>query len=54
VRALVPGGRLVLEIGAGQADAVHALLDAAHFTAVHVREDLQAIPRVLSAQRPVA
>lgn len=49
--ALAPGGWLALEIGHGQADAVHALLHAAGFTRIQSTPDLQGIPRVLAAQR---
>jgi release factor glutamine methyltransferase len=60
IRALVPeaatalrsGGWLVMEIGAGQADAVAALLkETGNFTLHHVRRDLQGIPRVVVARR---
>jgi release factor glutamine methyltransferase len=51
-RALAPGGSLVMEIGAGQADAVRALIDAcAAFGSVRVQPDLQRIPRVVVADR---
>jgi len=51
-RALAPGGSLVLEIGAGQAEAVRALIDAcAAFGPVRVQPDLQRIPRVVVADR---
>jgi release factor glutamine methyltransferase len=50
--ALAPGGSLVMEIGAGQADAVCALIDASHaFGSVRVEPDLQRIPRVVVADR---
>ena len=49
---LAPGGFLVLEIGHGQAEAVHALLIAAGFAQVEFTADLQGIPRVASARRP--
>ena len=42
---LVPGGALLLEIGAGQADAVNALLSARKFRDISVRPDYQNIPR---------
>ncbi len=49
---LRPGGRLVIEIGGGQAEAVRQLA-AAHFDRVQVLPDLAGIPRavVLSAAR---
>jgi release factor glutamine methyltransferase len=42
---LTPGGALLLEIGAGQADAVNALLSARKFRDISVRPDYQNIPR---------
>jgi len=42
---LAPGGALLLEIGAGQADAVNALLSARKFRDISVRPDYQNIPR---------
>jgi release factor glutamine methyltransferase len=42
---LAPGGALLLEIGAGQADAVNALLYARKFRDISVRPDYQNIPR---------
>jgi release factor glutamine methyltransferase len=49
--ALRPGGRLVMEIGAGQADDVAALLKAAGFEGAYIKADLQGIPRVVVARR---
>ena len=57
-RALIPacpahlkrGGTLLLEIGAEQAEAVGALLDAAHFTDIRVIKDLAGLDRVVSAR----
>jgi release factor glutamine methyltransferase len=49
--ALVPGGYLLLEIGAGQSGAVGDLLSSAGFSAIEFAPDLQAIPRVACAQR---
>ena len=46
--ALVPGGWLVLEIGAGQAEAVTSLVD--RWTEVTVTPDLQGIARVVTAR----
>lgn len=48
-RSLAPGGALMMEIGAGQADAVCALLDAEGFSTVRQQKDLQGIPRVIIA-----
>ena len=42
---LAPGGALLLEIGAGQADAVNAHLSARKFRDISVRPDYQNIPR---------
>jgi len=50
--ALVPGGYLLLEIGAGQFEAVRNLLSSATFSAIEFVPDLQGIPRVACAQRP--
>lgn len=50
--ALVPGGYLVLEIGHDQQEAVRGLLDSSQFHAIEFIPDLQAIPRVVVAQRP--
>jgi release factor glutamine methyltransferase len=49
---LAPGGTLVLEIGAGQADMTAALLRDADFTDVRSRRDLAGIERVVSGVRP--
>lgn len=49
---LAPGGALVLEIGAGQADATAALCEAAGLVDVRRRRDLGAVDRVVSAVRP--
>ncbi len=42
---LTPGGALLLEIGAGQADAVNALLAARKFRDISLRPDYSNIPR---------
>lgn len=42
---LAPGGALLLEIGAGQADAVKTLLADSKFRDISVRSDYQNIPR---------
>jgi len=49
---LASGGVLALEIGAGQAEATRALLQAAGFTDVQTRKDLGGIERVVSGVRP--
>jgi release factor glutamine methyltransferase len=51
--ALVSGGFVVLEIGYGQDAAIKVLLAEAGFAEVGFTADLQGIPRVASAQRPV-
>jgi release factor glutamine methyltransferase len=47
---LRPGGRLVLEIGQGQAAATAALCRAAGFASVGTRRDLDGVERVVFAQ----
>ncbi len=42
---LAPGGAILLEIGAGQADAVNSLLTARKFRDIFLRCDYQNIPR---------
>jgi release factor glutamine methyltransferase len=49
---LAPNGALALEVGAGQADAVAALLRAAGLDIAAIRSDLSAIPRCVVATRP--
>ncbi len=51
--ALAPGGHLLLEIGQGQQPAVEQLLAAAQLTAIHFLPDLQGIPRVAAAAKPL-
>jgi release factor glutamine methyltransferase len=51
--ALAPGGALVLEIGAGQANDVLALVAGAGLVDADLRHDLQGIPRVVVAYRSV-
>lgn len=51
-RALVPGGWLLMEIGAGQANAVQAIVVASDLTWIGVERDLAGIPRIVIAQRP--
>jgi release factor glutamine methyltransferase len=51
-RALAPGGWLVMEIGAGQADDVAGLIDRTTVLRVtRVGRDLQGIPRVIVLER---
>lgn len=60
IRALVPaaaqalgsGGALIMEIGAGQAEAVAAIVAASGLTLEQIAPDLQGIPRVVVAGRP--
>ena len=53
-RALAPGGWLVMEIGAGQADDVAAIVAATPGLALdRIVPDLQSIPRVVIAHVPV-
>jgi release factor glutamine methyltransferase len=49
---LRPGGAVVCEIGAAQADTARAQFAAAGFTDIHVREDLAGLPRAVMARRP--
>ncbi|HEX4580895.1 MAG TPA: peptide chain release factor N(5)-glutamine methyltransferase [Acidobacteriaceae bacterium] len=51
---LEPGGHLLLEIGHGQRDAIGDLLRAGGFDSIEFIDDLQRIPRVAVAQRPLA
>jgi release factor glutamine methyltransferase len=53
-RLLAPGGALVLEIGAGQAEATRQLLVDAGLTDLRVRRDLGGVDRVVSARMPPA
>jgi release factor glutamine methyltransferase len=51
-RALGPGGRLILEIGVNQAEAVHGLVASQpSLQLVEIRRDLVGIERVVHAQR---
>ncbi len=50
---LAPGGGLIVEIGAGQADAVTAMMRDAGFRVDRVVQDLQSHPRVVVAHVPV-
>lgn len=49
---LVPGGALVLEVGAGQAEQTAALCREAGLADVQMRRDLGAVDRVVSAKKP--
>jgi release factor glutamine methyltransferase len=49
---LIAGGRLLLEIGPTQAQAVSHLLAAQGFTAISVLQDLDGRDRVVAAQKP--
>ncbi|MBD3239552.1 MAG: peptide chain release factor N(5)-glutamine methyltransferase [Chitinivibrionales bacterium] len=51
-RVLRPDGRLYVEIGASQADAVTALLEHEGWRAISVRRDLGDRPRAVRAVRP--
>ena len=48
-RLLAPGGRLIVELGAGQEPSVRELFTMAGMTIVAARDDLAGIPRALSA-----
>jgi release factor glutamine methyltransferase len=50
---LLPGGRLLLEIGHRQAAAVSALLAGQGFVQIRVHTDLNGHDRVVSAEKPV-
>lgn len=49
-KRLRPGGRLLLEIGAGQAGLVKRMFDERIWEDIHSIEDLQRIPRVISGR----
>ena len=49
---LRPAGTLLMEIGAGQSEAVERILIASGLTPAELIRDLQGIPRVLRAVRP--
>jgi release factor glutamine methyltransferase len=51
---LGPGGHLLIEIGHGQRDAVGSLLRQSGFEEIRFVDDLQGIPRVTSARKPLA
>ena len=50
-RVLAAGGLLALEVGAGQAPAVRALLEAEGFAGVKALPDLAGIERVVTGRR---
>jgi release factor glutamine methyltransferase len=49
---LAPGGRLIVELGAGQEQAVSALFTKSGLTVKAARPDLAGVPRALSASMP--
>jgi release factor glutamine methyltransferase len=49
---LAPHGALMLEIGQGQAETVCVILERAEWSGIATYQDLQDIPRVISAIRP--
>ncbi len=51
-RVLRPGGRVLLEIGAGQERAVRGLLEQSGLTEIVAYADLAGVARVVSARRP--
>jgi release factor glutamine methyltransferase len=51
---LQPAGYLLLEIGQGQRDSIAALLRTSAFSDIRFVDDLQGIPRVAVAQKPLA
>jgi release factor glutamine methyltransferase len=53
-RLLAPGGALVVEIGAGQAQAVSALLSAAGLAGAPPRPDLNGVQRALVGKKAAA
>lgn len=52
VRALQPGGTILLEVGAGQAAAVADLARQAGLTAIDIHRDLSGKDRIVEASRP--
>jgi release factor glutamine methyltransferase len=50
-RRLVPGGSLILEVGAGMSDRVALLLREGEFAVEKIAQDLQGIPRCILARR---
>ena len=51
--ALVPGGYLAFEFGFSQQPEIESLLASAGFEQIEFIQDLQGIPRIASARRPV-
>lgn len=51
-KALRPGGRLVFEIGAGQGDALRAILAENGWDSIEIRRDLAGHDRIALAQSP--
>lgn len=51
-KLLRPGGLIALEVGAGQAQAVAALVQDAGLEAVKIKPDLAGVERVVSARAP--
>jgi release factor glutamine methyltransferase len=51
--ALIPSGFVVLEIGYGQSPAITEMLARCGFAQIEFVPDLQGIPRVACAQRPI-
>ena len=49
---LAPGGRLLMELGAGEAETVSSLLSACGYTGIQVRKDLAGISRMILAALP--
>ncbi|WP_114965208.1 peptide chain release factor N(5)-glutamine methyltransferase [Alkalilacustris brevis] len=49
---LSAGGRLMVEIGAGQGDAVAALFEAAGLEGVKILKDIDGRPRVVAGRKP--
>ena len=51
--ALAAGGFVALEIGFGQSEAIESMLRCAAFIEIAFTPDLQGIPRVATAQKPI-
>lgn len=49
---LYPGGRIFLEVGAGESQSVHELLDRYSFIDIQTLKDMAGTERILSAVRP--
>ncbi len=52
LRALVPGGAFLVEIGSWQAEGASAILSASGFASMSVRKDLAGLDRVLASRKP--